>query len=214
MTRPPLLLLLAPLLGACVNVASVATAVPPGAATFDSGLVGTWELMTDTSVSSRLVVTRETATEYMVRDLETDPPSTVFMGRLAPLGPSRWVFELTPVGDTTHFRHTLSSKDSTRLLPPDEPLMLPLHMPLVIARADTGLVVAVFNGDSVAAAVKAGRVKTPYTAAQQGDISVTVLLTEEDPQLLNTALERLADLPGVLITLRRVGRRLWMPAMH
>jgi hypothetical protein len=214
MARRLLLLVLAPLLGACVNVATVETAVPSGAELFEPRLVGTWELRSDTSLTSRFVITGETGSQYLVRDLETEGPSNAFKGRLGVLGPHRWIFELSPVGDTSRYRHPLSSKDSTRLLPPEEPLMLPLHMPLVIEHADSGLVFEAFRGDSVAAALKAGRVHTPYSQVQVGDLAVTLLLTEDDPARLNTALRSLASLPGVLIALPRVGHRVTLPAMH
>jgi hypothetical protein len=214
MVRRLLLLLLAPALSACYTVASVETAVPAGQEVFEPRLVGTWELKSDSSVSGRMVITRETANEYLIRDLEVQGPSAAYKGRLGPLGPGRWILELSPVGDTSKYVHPLSRKDSTRLAAPDLPLMLPLHMPLVIERADSGLTFAALRGDSLRAALQSGRVRTPFAIVQSGDISATVLLTEDDPQKLNVALRGFAALPGVLLPLPKVGRSLSLPSTH
>jgi hypothetical protein len=213
MARRLFLVLLAPALSACYTVASLETAVPPGQEVFEPRLVGTWELRSDTSVSSRMVITRESATQYLIRDQEAQGPSGVYMGRLGPLGPRRWILELSPVGDTSRYVHPMSSKDSTRLNPPDLPLMLPVHMPLVIERADSGLVFAVIRGDSLGAALRSGRLRTPFAILRSGDISATVVLTEEDPQRLNAALQQFVQQPGVLQPLPRVGQRLSLPSM-
>ncbi len=214
MTRPWFLILLAPMLGACVSVASVGTAVTAGDEVFEPRLVGTWELSEDTSVSSRFVITQEGAAQYLVRDYEVQGSTTVLAGRLGPLGSRRWIFELSPVGDTSKYFHPLSGSDSTRLNPPSYPLMLPIHMPLVIERADSGWVFSAFNGDSLLADLKSGRLRTPYSVVKQGDLNSTVLLTEQEPRNLNAALQTFADGPGRLIRLARVGQRLTLRIMH
>jgi hypothetical protein len=213
MSRFSALVLLSPLLSACTSVATVATAVPPGTEVMEPRLVGTWELRLDTALAGRMVITRETATQYLVRDYETDGPPAVFMGRLGPLGGHRFIFELSPVGDTTKMFHSLGG-DSTRLNPPSYPLMLPVHMPLVIERADSGLIFGAFNGDTLGADVTSGRLRTPYVVVKQGDLSATLLLTERDPPSLNAALRQFADRPNALISLRRVGRRISLPVPH
>jgi hypothetical protein len=213
MPRFALLVLLAPMLGACANMVTIETAVPPGSEVMEPRLVGTWEVRLDTSLAGRMVITRETATQYLVRDFEAGGTSAVFMGRLGPLGAHRFIFELSPVADTTKMFHSLSG-DSTRLNPPSYPLMLPIHMPLVIEPADSGLTFAAFNGDTLLAALTSGRLRTPFATVKQGDISVTVLLTERDPQSLNAALRQFADRPGALILLRRVGHSISLPAPH
>ena len=214
MTRLLYLVLLAPVLSACYTVASLQTAIQPGAEVFDPRLVGTWEMSTDTSVTGRMVITREGAAQYLIRDLEVQGPSSVLMGRLGPLGPRRWILELSPVGDTSKYTHPLASKDSTRLSPPSVPLMLPIIMPLVVDRADTGLVFSAFRGDSLSAELTSGALRTPFTVVKQGDISVTVLLTAQDPGSVNVALATFAGRPGALIPLPRVGHRISMPGMH
>jgi len=213
MTRPLLLILLAPLLSACVSVATIGTAVPSGAEVFEPQLVGTWELGVDTSLSSRLVITKEGAALYLIRDLEVSGTSSVLMGRLGPLGTHRWILELSPVGDTSKYTHPLSG-DSTRLTPPSYPLMQPVIMPLVIERADSGLVFAAFNGDSLRTFLTSGRLRTPFAVVKQGDLNATVLLTEQEPSSLNAALQTFADRPGALIPLARVGHRLTLRMMH
>jgi hypothetical protein len=213
MPRFPVLVLLAPMLSACANVATIETAVPPGSEVMEPRLVGTWEVRLDTSLAGRMVITHETATQYLVRDFEVEGTSSVFMGRLGPLGAHRFLFELSPVADTTKMFHSLSG-DSTRLNPPSYPLMLPIHMPLVIERADSGLIFAAFNGDTLVADLTSGRLRTPFATVKQGDLAVTVLLTERDPQSLNAALRQFADRPGALIWLRRVGRSISLPALH
>ena len=213
MPRFPVLVLLAPMLSACANVATIETAVPPGSEVMEPKLVGTWEVRLDTSLAGRMVITHETATQYLVRDFEVEGTSSVFMGRLGPLGAHRFIFELSPVADTTKMFHSLSG-DSTRLNPPSYPLMLPIQMPLVIEWADSGLIFAAFNGDTLVADLTAGRLRTPFATVKQGDLAVTVLLTERDPQSLNAALRQFADRPGALIWLRRVGRSISLPALH
>lgn len=213
MPRRTVLVLLAPLLGACANMATIETAVPPGSEVMEPRLVGTWEVRLDTSLAGRMVITQETATQYLVRDYEADGPSSVFMGRLGPLGGHRFIFELSPVADTTKMFHSLSG-DSTRLNPPSYPLMVPIRMPLVIERADSGLSFAAFNGDTLVADLASGRLRTPFVTVKQGDLAATVLLTDHDPQSLNAALQRFADRPGALIWLRRVGHRISLPAPH
>lgn len=213
MPRFPVHVLLAPMLSACVSVATIETAVPPGSEVMEPRLVGTWEVRLDTSLAGRMVITHETATQYLVRGYEVEGTSSVFMGRLGPLGTHRFIFELSPVADTTKMFHSLSG-DSTRLNPPSYPLMLPIHMPLVIERADSGLTFAAFNGDTLLAALTSGRLRTPFATVKQGDIAATVLLTERDPQSLNAALRQFADRPGALIWLRRVGRSISLPALH
>ena len=135
------------------------------------------------------------------------------MGRLGPLGAHRLILELSPVADTTKMFHSLSG-DSTRLNPPSYPLMLPIHMPLVIERADSGLVFAAFNGDTLLADLTSGRLHTAFATVKQGDIAATVLLTEQDPKSLNAALQHFADRPGALLVLARVGRRIAFPVKH
>ena len=213
MPRFSLLVPLTLLLSACASVATIETAVPPGSEVMEPRLVGTWEVRLDTSLAGRMVITRETATQYLIRDFEVDGPSAVFMGRLGPLGTHRFILELSPVKDTTKMFHSLSG-DSTRLNPPTYPLMLPVHMPLVIERADSGLTFAAFNGDTLLAALTSGRLRTPFATVKQGDISATVLLTERDPQSLNTFLRQFADRPGALVWLRRVGHSISLPAPH
>jgi len=213
MPRFPVLVLLAPLLGACANMATIETAVPPGSEVMEPRLVGTWEVRLDTSLAGRMVITPETATQYLVRDYDVEGTSAVFVGRLGPLGVHRFIFELSPVADTTKMFHSLSG-DSTRLNPPSYPLMLPIHMALVIERADSGLTFAAFNGDTLLADLTSGRLRTPFATVKQGDISATVLLTERDPQSLNAALRQFADRPGALIWLRRVGRSISLPTPH
>lgn len=210
MRRFALLVLLTPLLGACVNVASVETAIPPGSEVVEPRLLGTWEVRMDTALGSRIIITQESATQYMIRDLEVDGSPSVFMGRLGPLGAHRLILELSPVADTTKMFHSMSG-DSTRLNPPSYPLMLAIHMSFVIERADSGLVFEAFNGDTLLADLTAGHLRTPFVTAKQGDIAATVLLTEQDPQKLNAALQSFADRPGALLVLARVGRRIAFP---
>ncbi len=214
MARSWSLVLLAPALSACYSVVTVQSAVPDGKEVFEPRLVGSWELRSDTSLSSRLVITREGAAEYLVRDLSLQGPSAAFKGRLGPLGPGRWLFELSPVGDTSSYVHPLSGRDSTRLLAPELPLLIPVRMPLVLERPDSGLVMWALNGDSLNAALKAGRLQTPFTLVSTGDISATILLTEQDPQRLNAALQAFVTRQGALIPLSRVGWRVALPSMR
>jgi hypothetical protein len=214
MARRLFLVLLAPALSACYTVASLETAVPAGSEVFEPRLVGTWELREDTSSGGRLVITREGDAQYLVRDYGGDGSSTVLAGRLGPLGAHRWLFELSPVGDTTKYTHSLGSKDSTRLGPPEDMLLLPIRLPLVIERPDSGLVFAILKGDSLLKALQSGAVRTPFTLVARGDIATTVLLTEQDAEALNRALQAFVDRPGVLMPLPRVGRRITVPSLH
>ena len=205
MMRPLMLLLVAPLLGACTGVATLEKAVPGDAEVFEPRLVGTWEVREDTSLESRVVVTREGVARYLVRWMQVHGDSAVLLGRLGPLGSRRWILELSPVADTTTWVKRKDAGDSTRQLEaPSAALMIPVYMHVVIERADSGLVLAVFSGDSVRAQLEAGRVRSPF--AEFGhDFSTTLLLTERETKRLNAVLRELADRPGVLIPLPRRG---------
>ncbi len=212
MTRPLMLLLVAPLLGACTGVATLETAVPDGAEVFEPRLVGTWEIREDSSLESRIVITREGAARYLVRWMQVHGDSTVLLGRLGPLGSRRWVLELSAIADTTTWVKRKDTGDSTRQLQAPSPaLMIPVYMHVVIDRADSGLAFAMFNGDSVRAQLRAGRVRSGYAEAGR-EFSTTLLLTERETRRLNAALRDLADRPGVLIPLPRVGYRVASPS--
>jgi hypothetical protein len=205
MPRLPILLAAAPALAACTTVTTLGTAVPKNAAVFEARLLGTWRMVQGHD-TNEVVITREGAAQYMIRPVAPDPSrAPVYAGRLGPLGAGRWMLELSPVGDTTKYTHEMMGRDSTRLGPPQDLLLLPLHLQLIVGRADSGLTFAVFNTDSVAAALKDGRLHAEYTAASQGMFMATLLLTESETKPLDAVLGSTADLPGALIALPRVG---------
>jgi hypothetical protein len=206
MRRLPLLLAMAPALAACTTVTTLGTAVPKASAVFEPRLLGEWR-MVQSNDTNDVVITREGAAEYMIRPVKPGPDAPpVYAGRLGPLGSGRWMLELSPVADTMKYTHAPMGQDSTRLGPPEDFLLLPLHMQLIVGRADSGLSFAVFNTDSVAAALKDGRLHTEYTAASQGMFVATLLLTESETKPLDEVLASIAAMPGALITLPRVGR--------
>jgi hypothetical protein len=201
------------MLGACVGVASLETAVPPRTEVFEPRLLGNWEIREDSFLTSRVVVTQEAAALYLVRYVQVHGDSAVLMGRLGPLGTRRWILELSPVGDTLQYVRSPGSRDSSRLAPPSHLLMMPVHMPLVIERADSGLRFAAFNGDSLQAYLTSRRLRTPFAVKDEGFVS-TVLLTEREPRSLNSSLQEFAERPGALVPLPRIGHRISAPAWH
>jgi hypothetical protein len=208
MAHPLFLALALPLLGACTAAVTLETAIPPGREVMEPALLGTWEIMDGPEVGSRAVVTPEGAGRYMLRvtgDSPTD--SAVLMGRLGALGTRRWILELSPVGDTSRYTK-LPGRDSTRLSPPNRLLLVPVHMQLVVERADSGLRFAALNADSLLAQLRSGRLEASYA-----EWNGLVFLTGTDPARLNAAIREFADKPGALIPIPRVGRRITPPSI-
>ena len=211
MRRCLLPLLLAPLLGACTTVVSLVTAVPPGLAVSEPRLVGTWEFVTDNTVEWRAIVREEGAGTYLIRWLPAHDDSMVFVGRVGSLGPRRRVLEISAVADTTRYTRRVGSRDSTRLGPPSHPFEIPVRMLLVLELADTGLVIGVPNADSLREWSRSGHLKSPVVDLEQ-EMASLLLMTEPEPSALNADLRELAERPGTVDYLPRIGHRIILPS--
>ena len=92
--------------------------------------------------------------------------------------------------------------------PPECGLLIPIHMDLVIERADSGLVFAAFNGDSLREQLRSGTLAAPYV-----DWNGLLPLTATAPESLNATLRDFAARPGALSLWRRVVHRITRPSL-
>lgn len=143
-------------------------------ATFDQRLIGSWEAVGD---SDRVVISRGAGNAYLLDYLDGDGEKGKFQARLGRLG-SRLVLDVWPAS---------SSIDAPVA---EVELFVPQHLAMAVDIASNEVRSALFDSDSLLAAVESGRVRVSHIVS---DRRVVLLGTTAE---LQAALGRYSATPG------------------